>query len=295
MNVLVIGSGGREHALAWKLAQSPLADRVLVAPGNAGTAIDAENVDIPADDLGRLVQFAKQEQIGLTVVGPEAPLAAGIVDLFQSEKLRVFGPSKAAAQLEASKVFSKHLMRHADVPTADYHVFKSADAAKRFIVDRHPLESEQVPWVIKADGLASGKGVFVCRTREDALEAIKQIGVSRAFGAAGDQILIEERLDGDETSVLAITDGRTILALPPAQDHKPAYDGDEGPNTGGMGAYCPTALVTDEIQAAIESHVLVPTIHAMKRARTPFLGVLYARVDGDQPGPQGVGVQCAFW
>ncbi|MEM8678428.1 MAG: phosphoribosylamine--glycine ligase [Planctomycetota bacterium] len=276
MNVLVIGSGGREHALAWKLAQSDDADTVYVAPGNAGTALDAQNIDIPVDDISRLVQFAKEQQIGLTVVGPEAPLAAGIVDCFQEQKLRVFGPSKAASQLEASKVFSKHLMRHADVPTAEYHVFKTAEAAKRFIVDRHPLEGEEVPWVIKADGLASGKGVFVCRTRDDALEAIETIGVDRAFGAAGNQILIEERLDGDEASVLAITDGRTILALPPAQDHKPAHDGDQGPNTGGMGAYCPTGLVTEEIQQAVESHILVPTIHAMKRARTPFLGVLYA-------------------
>ena len=215
MNILIVGSGGREHALAWKIAESPQADKVFVAPGNAGTAADAENVDIASTDIPRLVQFAKEQSVQLTVVGPEAPLAAGIVDAFQAEKLRVFGPSKSAAQLEASKVFSKNLMRHADVPTADYHVFKTADAAKRFICDRHPNESEEVPWVIKADGLAAGKGVFVCRSRKEALSAIQSIAVERTFGEAGNQILIEERLDGDEhRSLRLLMDAPSLHCLP---------------------------------------------------------------------------------
>ena len=271
---------------AWRLAQSPEADRIYVAPGNAGTAIEAENVDIPVHEITRLIQFAKDQAVGLTVVGPEAPLAAGIVDAFQAEQLRIFGPARSAAQLEASKVFSKNLMRHADVPTAEHRVFKTADAAKRFVTDRYPLEKEDVPLVVKADGLAAGKGVFVCSRRHEALEAIDRIAVDRAFGDAGNSILIEERLNGDETSILAITDGRTLVTLPPAQDHKPAYDGDQGPNTGGMGAYCPTALVSEAMQRVIERDVLVPTIHAMKRARTPFRGVLYAGLIITNQGPK---------
>ena len=225
MNVLVIGNGGREHALAWKLSQSSRCDRVFVAPGNAGTAIDAENVDIPGDDIPRLIEFAKQNQVGLTVIGPEAPLALGIVDAFQEAGLRVFGPAKNAAELEASKVFCKNLLRHADVPTADYQVFRNAETAERFIIDRY-RDATEVPVVIKADGLAAGKGVIVCSTQEEAIEAIQRIGSDREFGDAGNQIVVEERLDGDEASVIAITDGRTILTLSPAQDHKPALDGD---------------------------------------------------------------------
>ncbi len=201
MNVLIVGAGGREHALAWKIAQSPRAERVFVAPGNAGTALDAENVDISATDCVALASFAKQNNIGLTVVGPEAPLAAGIVDVFQAQHLRIFGPSKAAAELEASKVFCKTLLRNADVPTADYQVFRTADSARRFIKDRFPGDREDVPVVVKADGLAAGKGVIVCHSREEALDAINRIGANREFGAAGDRIVIEERLDGQEASV----------------------------------------------------------------------------------------------
>ncbi len=271
MNVLVIGNGGREHALAWKLSQSSRADRVFVAPGNAGTATDAENVDIAADDIRRLVQFAKQNQVGLTVVGPEAPLAAGLVDAFQAERLKVFGPSKAAAELEASKIFCKNLLRQADVPTADYRAFRDAAAAKHFINDRY-RDVVDCSVVVKADGLAAGKGVIVCQTRHDALEAIDRIAEQREFGAAGNQLVIEERLEGDEASVIAITDGRSILTLPPAQDHKAAYEGDTGPNTGGMGAYCPTSLISNKMMAQVQEHVLVPTVHAMKRQRRPFQG-----------------------
>jgi phosphoribosylamine--glycine ligase len=286
MNVLVVGSGGREHALAWKIAQSPRVERVFVAPGNAGTAEDAENVDISPTDFPKLIKFAKQNNVSLTVVGPEAPLAAGIVDAMQAAQLRVFGPSKAAAQLEGSKVFCKNLLRNADVPSAEYQVFRDAESAQRFVTDRYPEKDQEVPLVVKADGLAAGKGVIVCSRREHVLEAIERIIVDREFGDAGREIIFEERLDGQEASVLAITDGRTIVTLTPAQDHKPAYDGDEGPNTGGMGAYCPASLVDHNMLAWIEEHVLVPTVHAMKRLRRPFSGVLYAGLMITHQGPK---------
>lgn len=286
MHVLVVGSGGREHALAWKLSQSPRVDQVFVAPGNAGTAMDAENVDIPGDDFAGIIQFAKKNNVGLTVIGPEAPLAGGLTDAMQSEGLQVFGPSKAAAQLEGSKVFCKNLLRTADVPTGEFHVFRTADSAVRFVKDRYPSETESVPLVVKADGLAAGKGVVVCSTRDEALDAIDRIARQREFGSAGDQLVLEERLHGQEASVLAITDGRTIVTLPPAQDHKPAFDGDTGPNTGGMGAYCPTPLVSESMLRDIEADVLVPTVHTMKRSRYPFKGVLYAGLMLTAQGPK---------
>jgi phosphoribosylamine--glycine ligase len=281
MNVLVVGGGGREHALAWKISQSPRADRVFVAPGNAGTALDAENVPIKETDFAGLIRFAKENEVGLSVIGPEAPLAAGIVDAFEAEGLLVFGPGKAAAELEGSKVFCKDLLRNADVPTGEYQVFRKAAEAIKYLQDR-----EDVPIVVKADGLAAGKGVIVCDGRDEALEAVNRIAADREFGAAGDRLLIEERLHGEEASVLAITDGKTLLTLQPAQDHKPAYDGDTGPNTGGMGAYCPAPLVDDTMLHWIEEHVLVPTVHAMKRARRPFRGVLYAGLMMTHQGPK---------
>ena len=281
MKILIVGSGGREHALAWKIAQSPRAERVFVSPGNAGTAGDAENVDIRSDDFPALVKFAKEHEVGLTVVGPEAPLAAGAVDAFREAGLRVFGPGKAAAELEASKVYCKNLLRSADVPTADYQTFDNPDRALKFLQDR-----EDVPIVVKADGLAAGKGVIVCSGRSEAVDAVHKIAREKAFGAAGDRLVIEERLDGQEASVLAITDSKTIVTLQPAQDHKPAHDGDTGPNTGGMGAYCPAPLVDDEMLHWIEQHVLVPTVHAMKRARRSFNGVLYAGLMITNQGPK---------
>ncbi|MFI4874599.1 MAG: phosphoribosylamine--glycine ligase [Blastopirellula sp. JB062] len=286
MNVLVIGNGGREHALAWKLGQSSRVDRVFVAPGNAGTALDAENVDIAPTDFAGLIKFAQQNQVGLTVVGPEAPLVAGIVDAFQDAGLKVFGPNKAAAQMEGSKAFCKNILRQADVPTAEYRLFRDADSAARYIKDRFPHEGEDVPVVVKADGLAAGKGVTVCRKAQDALEAIDQIAREKIFGEAGNQIVIEERLDGQEASVLAITDGQAIVTLAPAQDHKPAFDNDEGPNTGGMGAYSPTPIVTPSMMSEIEERVLVPTVHALKRSRRPFRGVLYAGLIMTNQGPK---------
>ncbi|MCC7085090.1 MAG: phosphoribosylamine--glycine ligase [Pirellulales bacterium] len=281
MNILIIGSGGREHALAWKIKQSRKARRVFVAPGNAGTAIDAENVDITTTDFPRLTRFAKENDVNLTIVGPEAPLAGGIVDAFQAEKLRIFGPTRAAAELESSKVFCKNLLRQADVPTADYQVFRDGQRAITYLTDR-----EDVPIVVKADGLAAGKGVFVCKGRAEAIDAVNRIIKEKDLRNAGKQIILEERLDGQEVSVLAITDGHTIITLPPAQDHKAAFDGDTGPNTGGMGAYCPTPLLTDADLHKVEEQVLVPTVHAMKRLRRPFRGVLYAGLMMTNQGPK---------
>lgn len=276
MKVLIVGNGGREHALAWKIRASTRVDRVFVAPGNAGTAVEADNVAIAVDDIAGMVKFAQQNAIDLTVVGPEVPLVAGLVDAFQREKLRVFGPSKAASQLEGSKVFCKTVLHGADVPTGDYRVFRDPDSATRYIMDRYPSGDESVPVVIKADGLAAGKGVIVCSSRREALAAIERVARQREFGDAGRQFIIEERLHGQEVSVLAITDGRTIIPLPPAQDHKAAHDGDTGPNTGGMGAYCPAPVLDDKTLRWVEEHILVPTVHAMKRSRQPFKGVLYA-------------------
>jgi phosphoribosylamine--glycine ligase len=281
MNVLIIGNGGREHALAWKISQSPKADRVFCAPGNTGTAQVAQNVNIAATDFPKLIKFAKDNEVGLTIVGPEVPLVMGITDAFQKAGLKVFGPSQAAAELEGSKVFCKDLLRNADVPTADYRVFKSVERAITFLRER-----EDVPVVVKADGLAAGKGVVVCSGRAEALDAVERIGKNMEFGDAGKQIVIEERLDGKEVSVLALTDGQTIVTLPPAQDHKRAHDGDTGPNTGGMGAYSPAPIIDDEMLRWVEAHVLVPTVHAMKRARRPFRGVLYAGLMITNQGPK---------
>jgi phosphoribosylamine--glycine ligase len=267
----VIGSGGREHALAWKLSPRPRAARVFVAPGNAGTQAEAENVEIAATDVPRLVEFARQNKIDLAVVGPEAALAAGVVNAFADAGVQAFGPTRSAAELETSKVFCKNLLRHADVPSADYRVFREAKAAITYLKDR-----DDIPVVVKADGLATGKGVVVCDNREQALEAVERIALKKEFGAAGNQLIIEERLHGEEASVLALTDGHTLLTMPACQDHKQAHDGDTGPNTGGMGAYCPTPLVTGALLQAVEERILVPTVHQMKRSRRPFRGVLYA-------------------
>lgn len=280
MKLLVVGKGAREHALCWKLKQSPRATQVFCAPGNAGTAEDAVNVPIEAHEIDRLLRFAKKEEIGLTVVGPEDPLALGIVDAFDKGGLRVFGPTKAAAQLEASKVYAKELMRHADIPTAEFRVFDHPEPARRF------AETRDYPLVIKAEGLAAGKGVVVCSNTEQALAAIDLIMVKEAFGMAGRRIVIEKRLDGRECSVLSLVSGRTILTLPVAEDYKKAQDGDEGPNTGGMGAISPSTAVSPEHLQEIENTILVPTIHALKRSRTPYRGVLYAGLMLTGQGPR---------
>ncbi len=289
MRILVIGKGGREHALVWKLAQSPRVTRVYCAPGNAGTAEEGVNVPIEVNDLEALVRFARQESLGLTVVGPEEPLSLGIVDAFHRAGLRIFGPSKEAAQLEASKAFAKQLMRHADVPTSEFRVFDHPDPA------RHYVETREYPVVVKADGLAAGKGVIVCSTTEEALAAIERIMVREEFGrAAGRQIIVEKRLEGEELSVLAMVSGRTIVPLQPTQDHKAVFDHDQGPNTGGMGAYCPAPVGTPELLAQVEESILVPTVHAMKRSRHAFRGVLYAGLMLTNQGPRVLEFNCRF-
>lgn len=271
MRVMIIGSGGREHALAWKFSQSPRVRRVFVAPGNAGTGIDAENVPLKVDDFSGIAKFCKQNDVELVVVGPEVPLCAGIVDFMQNAGLRVFGPNKAAAQLEGSKSFCKKILDLGQVPTAEWSKFSDMGSALRYLDSRG-----DIPCVVKADGLAAGKGVIVCSNQEEAKEAVRVIAGEKRFGEAGDSFIIEDRLEGQEASILAITDGHTIAVLPPAQDHKCAYDGDTGPNTGGMGAYSPAPIVSQEMQSWIEANILVPTVHAMNKNGTPFKGVLFA-------------------
>ncbi|MBM83447.1 MAG: phosphoribosylamine--glycine ligase [Planctomycetaceae bacterium] len=281
MKVLVIGQGGREHVLLWKLARSPSVTKVYCAPGNAGTAIDGENVDIKATDVDRLVKFGQTESIDLTVVGPEAALVNGTVDAFREAGLRIFGPSKPAAELEGSKSFSKELMRKANVPTAEFQTFTGATEAKLYVEER-----EEMSLVVKADGLAAGKGVIVCQSKEEALAAIDSIMVSREFGEAGARVVIEECLVGQEASILAIVDGHTILPLDASQDHKPALDGDQGPNTGGMGAYCPAPIINDDMMDVIVEKILVPTVHAMNIDNRPFQGILYAGLMITNQGPK---------
>jgi phosphoribosylamine--glycine ligase len=289
MKILVVGKGGREHALVWKLARSPRATRVYCAPGNAGTARDGVNVPLEPNDVDKLLRFAKKEQIDLTVVGPEEALALGIVNAFQAAGLRIFGPTKEAAQLESSKVFAKKLMRHADVPTSEFRICDHPEPARTWI------QTREYPVVVKADGLAAGKGVIVCSTREEALAAVERIMVRDEFGrTAGRQIVIEKRLEGAELSILALVSGRTIIPLQPTQDHKSANDGDTGPNTGGMGAYCPAPLGTPALLDEIDREVLVPTVHAMKRGRHPFRGVLYAGIMVTPQGPRVLEFNCRF-
>jgi phosphoribosylamine--glycine ligase len=281
MKILIVGQGGREHALAWKIRQSPLVKQIFCAPGNAGTALEAVNVDIAATNIEGLVQFAKKEKIDLTVIGPEAPLVAGLADILDKEGLRVFGPSRQAAELEGSKVFAKDLLRTAAIPTAEAQVFSNAQAAEAYVEGR-----EETRLVVKADGLASGKGVSVCQNKEEALQALRRIMRAREFGDAGARVVIEECLDGEEASILALTDGETILPLETAQDHKAAYDEDKGPNTGGMGAYSPAPLITPLLMDNIIGQVLVPAVHAMKRRNRPFRGILYAGLMITHQGPK---------
>lgn len=270
MKVLVVGGGGREHALVWKIAQSPLVKKIYCAPGNPGTAGLAENLPIKADEIGKLLEFACNEKIDLTVVGPEQPLSLGIVDLFQSQGLKVFGPSKDAAFIEGSKAFCKDLMQKYNVPTAAYGVFTEIGAAEEFI------DRTGVPIVVKADGLAAGKGVIIAQTREEAIATVRDMLSGDAFGSAGSRVVIEEFLSGEEASFLAITDGVNIIPLASAQDHKAIFDGDLGPNTGGMGAYSPAPVVTDAIHAIAMSDVLRRTVDGMAAEGRPYRGVLYA-------------------
>ena len=270
MKVLVIGGGGREHALVWKIAQSPLVKKIYCAPGNPGTAALAENLPIAVDQLDKLLAFAIENKIDLTVVGPEQPLSLGIVDLFESHGLKIFGPSQKAAFIEGSKAFSKDLMQKCGVPTAAYGVFSDQDEAKAFI------NRTGAPIVVKADGLAAGKGVIIARTCEEAVAAVRDMLSGNSFGSAGSRVVIEEFLTGEEASFLVITDGEKIIPLASAQDHKAVFDGDQGPNTGGMGAYSPAPVVTPDIHEIAMQQVIIPTVKGMAAEGRPYRGVLYA-------------------
>ncbi|BCA80558.1 phosphoribosylamine--glycine ligase [Desulfuromonas sp. AOP6] len=269
MKILVVGGGGREHALIWKIAQSPLVEKIYCAPGNPGIAALAECVDIPADKVAALCDFALDKDIDLTVVGPEVPLTLGIVDLFEAAGLLIFGPSRAAAQLEGSKSFSKDLMAKYRIPTAAYATFTDRDQAVAYI------REQGAPIVVKADGLAAGKGVVVATTVEEAVAAVDDIMLDKVFGAAGARVVVEEFMDGEEASFFAFTDGQNILPLASSQDHKRIFDNDEGPNTGGMGAYSPAPVVTDALYPEIVEGIVRPTIAAMASEGTPYRGILY--------------------
>jgi phosphoribosylamine--glycine ligase len=270
MKVLVVGSGGREHALVWKLAQSPMLSRLYCAPGNAGTAEQAENVPINVDDIASLLVFAREYAIDFTVVGPELPLALGIVDRFRQGGLAVFGPTQQAASLESSKVFAKAIMAKYGIPTAPFRTFSDPQQAETYI-DQH-----KIPLVVKADGLAAGKGAIVCKTRESAHDAIDQMMRAKVFGDAGTQVVIEEFLQGEEVSFFALTDGTSLVPLPVCQDHKAIYDGDEGPNTGGMGACSPVPAVDAALSERIMASIMRPVVRAMAAEGRPYQGVLYA-------------------
>jgi len=280
MNVLVIGGGGREHALAWKLAQSPQVKTVFVAPGNAGTAHESklQNIAIGAEDLPALLDFAQQNQIGLTVVGPEAPLVAGIVDLFQQHDLKIFGPSAAAAQLEGSKAFTKDFLARHNIPSAAYQVFTEIDPAIAYV------KKMGAPIVIKADGLAAGKGVILAQSEDEAATAIRDMLAGNAFGEAGHRVVVEEFLHGEEASFICMVNGTDVLPMASSQDHKARDNGDLGPNTGGMGAYSPAPVVTDEMHQRILDQVIHPTVKGMAAEGNPYSGFLYAGVMIDSDG-----------
>ena len=269
MKVLVVGSGGREHAIIWKLKQSPKADKIYCAPGNAGIAQDAQCVPIGAMEIDKLVQFAKDENIDFTIIGMDDPLVAGVVDAFEAEGLRVFGPRKNAAIIEGSKAFSKDLMKKYGIPTAKYETFDNYDEAKKYVL------SQSVPIVVKADGLALGKGVLICQSHDEAVAALDEIMVDKKFGASGSKVVIEEFLTGPEVSVLSFCDGKTVVPMVSAQDHNRAYDNDEGLNTGGMGTFSPSRIYTKEINDDCMEKIFKPTVAAMAKEGRPFVGVLY--------------------
>ena len=272
MRILVIGSGGREHALCWKIAQSPKCEKLYCAPGSDGSSDVAEPVDIGAEDIDKLLNFAKEKAIDLTVVGPEASLVKGIVDRFQQEGLKIFGPSKELAALEGSKVFSKELMKRLGVPTADFKVFDKYQDAVAYV------ESKGAPIVIKADGLCAGKGVFVCKSVDEAKAALKAMMVERIFGTAADRVIVEDCLIGEEASIIVISDGKTVVPLASSQDHKRIFNGDKGPNTGGMGAYSPAPVITGELLDRIMNIVIKPVIKGLAKEGAPYKGALYAGI-----------------
>ncbi len=291
MKVLIIGGGGREHALAWKVAQSPLVAQVFVAPGNAGTAREPglANVDIGVEDLDGLLAFARDEGVDLTIVGPEAPLVAGVVDRFREAGLVIFGPSAGAAQLEGSKSFTKDFLARHAIPTADYRTFTEVSPALAYLAEKG------APIVIKADGLAAGKGVIVAMTEAEAEAAVRDMLEANAFGDAGARVVIEEFLDGEEASFIVMVDGETVLPMATSQDHKRVGEGDSGPNTGGMGAYSPAPVVTDEVHARIMERVILPTVQGMAAEGHPYTGFLYAGLMIDAEGnPRVIEYNCRF-
>jgi phosphoribosylamine---glycine ligase len=280
MKILVIGSGGREHALVWKIKQSPRVDKIYAAPGSSAIAELAECIAINAEEIAKLADFAAGEGIDLTVVGPELPLTLGISDLFESRGLRIFGPNKAAAQLEGSKAFAKKLLADNRIATAAFETFTDAAAAKRYLTRQKP------PYVIKADGLAAGKGVLICGNRQEAEAAIDEILVARTFGSAGDKVVIEEFLDGEEASFMVLTDGERVLPLASSQDHKRVFDNDQGPNTGGMGAYSPAPVITGPMHERILRDILAPLLVGLKQHRIRYRGVLYVGLMIGKDGPK---------
>ncbi|MGK3138550.1 phosphoribosylamine--glycine ligase [Pantoea trifolii] len=291
MKILVIGNGGREHALAWKAAQSPLAETVFVAPGNAGTALEPalQNVAISATDVAALLAFAQQEKIDLTIVGPEAPLVMGVVDAFRAAGLKIFGPTQAAAQLEGSKAFTKDFLARQQIPTAEYQNFTEVEPALAY------LREKGAPIVIKADGLAAGKGVIVAMELAEAEAAVQDMLAGNAFGDAGHRIVIEEFLDGEEASFIVMVDGNNVLPMATSQDHKRVGDGDTGPNTGGMGAYSPAPVVTDEIHQRVMDQIIWPTVNGMKAEGNIYTGFLYAGLMIDKAGqPKVIEFNCRF-
>ena len=291
MNILIIGNGGREHALAWKAAQSPLADKVYVAPGNAGTALEPglTNVEISATDIPALLAFAKSNDIGLTIVGPEAPLVIGVVDAFQAAGLKIFGPSQAAAQLEGSKAFTKDFLARHNIPSAEYQNFTEVEPALAYV------RSKGAPIVIKADGLAAGKGVIVAMTLQEAEDAVQDMLAGNAFGDAGHRIVVEEFLDGEEASFIVMVDGKNVVPMATSQDHKRVGDGDTGPNTGGMGAYSPAPVVTDEIHQRAMDQVIWPTVRGMAAEGNTYVGFLYAGLMISADGqPKVIEFNCRF-
>jgi phosphoribosylamine--glycine ligase len=288
VKILVVGGGGREHALVWKIAQSPKTSRIYAAPGNAGIQQLAQCVPISAMDIPDLLDFARVENIDLTVVGPEVPLEMGIVDRFQESGLKIFGPSQEAALLETSKVFAKAFMDRHDIPTAGYEIFESTEEACRYVRERG------APVVVKADGLAAGKGSLVAQTIADAQKAIRWIMEEKAFGRAGERVVVEEFLTGEEASILALVDGRDHLVMIPSQDHKAIYEGDRGPNTGGMGAYAPAPVITEALMIQIEERILQPAIVGMEQEGRPYRGILYAGLMVTATGPQVVEFNCRF-
>lgn len=290
MKILVIGSGGREHALLWKLKQSPSATELCCAPGNAGTGTLAMNIAVKANDIQDLMKFAKTNRIDLTVVGPEVPLTEGIVDRFQAEGLTIFGPTKLAAEIEGSKVFSKNFMKKYRIPTAAYLTFSLEQRREA----EHYIGSAAVPCVIKADGLAAGKGAVICESRDEALRAVDEMMGQKIFGSAGERIVIEEYMKGEEASVFALSDGENVALLSPAQDHKRILDGDQGKNTGGMGAYAPAPVMTKALMAQVESTIVIPTIRGMAAEGRVYRGCLYVGLMITADGPKVVEYNCRF-